>query len=220
MLAWHDENNPAQLLWEQIQVFAQAPRAHGIYAVDFRTLLALRQGEIAQQEQYLSAFWPVLEKEVGHYARIGGDKEELHQEAALALWEAAFQYQPTRHRTTVENFVRNHIHRKVRQTYLKSVAHYAQHQSIGTEEQKLYHIFDQDLNAVDMRTDLQTAFRQLNEKDQTVLATFVQLSVVDGMGIEEASRRLAHLHGGTSAKWKKTIQRLRKKWKSSLYAEP
>ncbi len=90
MLAWHDESHPAHLLWEKIQVFAQAPQTHGIYAIDFHTLLALRQGEAAAQEQYLSAFWPALEKEVGHYAHIGGDKEELHQEAILALWEAAF----------------------------------------------------------------------------------------------------------------------------------
>lgn len=53
-------------------------------------LYRLRAGDPEAQDHYVAAFWPEVDREAAHYARAGGDPEELQAGRALALWEVAF----------------------------------------------------------------------------------------------------------------------------------
>lgn len=106
-------------LWSLIVLMADADTqiAAGAWSDDL--LPALRRGHIEVEEAFVAFFWPLLQSEVRRYGRIGGEADELTGEASLALWEAAVQYRPDRHRTEFSTYVKNHLHRRVRRAYLK-----------------------------------------------------------------------------------------------------
>lgn len=208
--------DPSTLLWSKIQSYKGTASSPPAAFIDFRTLLALRRGDTWAQDLYLETFWPVLESEVRRYSGKGGDREELHQEAALALWEAAFRYDPTRHRTPIHKFVTNHIHRLVREQYVKCLRH--QQIDVLLEENRGSYAPNRDnsLHGAETRMDLQRALRKLSPREQKFLLHFVELAVDHGMGIESASRHLADREGMTMAAAKKKVQRLRHKWQNHM----
>lgn len=205
--------DPSSALWSKMAIYAKSPVFTNGDRVDYRTVVALRMGQTWAQDRYLDTFWPTLESEVRHYAHKGGDSEELRQEAALALWEAAFRYDPALHRTDVESYVKNYMHRLVRETYVKALTE-KQHQ-ISMEHYKDSHLVavDKTLDGTETEADLETALLRLSPKDQALMSRFKVLTVNHGMGLEEAARYLAVHEGGTAGAWKKKIQRLRHKWR-------
>ncbi len=211
MSALRVEWDASALLWAKILGYGGASSPHqGL--IDFRTLLALRRGQTWAQDLYLEAFWSVLESEVRRYSGRGADPEELHQEACLALWEAAFHYDPTRHRTAIHKFVANHIHRRVREQYVKSL-HFKQHQVLLEEDLGPdVPIRDNLLDEAETQIDLQRALLKLSPHERNFLHRFMELAVNQGMGIESAARQLADQERMTVAATKKKIQRLRRKW--------
>ncbi len=210
------EIDASRLLWAKIQIYAGSGPPHGVEPIDFRTILALRAGQTWAQDLYLETFWPTLEPEVRHYARKGGDREELEQDAALALWEAAFRYDPALHRTRLEVFVKNHIHRTVREHYIQSIKR--QRRQILMEDDAGVHGLksDDNLDLAETQMDVGKAFLALSPHDQRLLHRFAELTIDYGMGLEEASRFMAAHEGGTAAAWKKRIQRLRHKWREQM----
>ena len=160
MSALRAERDASTVLWLKIQSYGgTASSHHG--PIDFRTLLALRGGQTWAQDLYLETFWPVLESEVRRYVGIGGDGEELHQEAALALWEAALRYDPDRHRTQINKFVANHIHRMVREQYVKSL-HRKQHQVLLEDDLSPFaQNRDNPLDGAETQIDLHRALLKL-----------------------------------------------------------
>lgn len=213
MSACRIEVSAQDLLWSKIRIYGGSLRPPGILSVDFRTILALRVGKTWAQDLYVETFWPLLEPEVRHYAHKGGDREELQQEAALALWEAAFRYDPGRHRTRVETFVKNHIHRTVRERYIRSLKH--QQREIPIENYAGIKP-DDGLDLVETQIDVKNAMLELSRDDQNLLDRVTRLVFGHGMGLEEASRYMADHEGGTVAAWKKKIQRVRRKWRTRI----
>ncbi len=205
----------SEALWMRVQTYAGVGNSILPHGFEFKTLVQLRLGRVEAQEQYLAAFWPVLEHEVRRYSHKGGCREELQAEAALALWEAAFQYQPTVHRTSVSAFVANRIHQKVRKSYLQAV----QPQSLAflSLENVEASSVDPALSAVELKADLDSALLELPKKHQTALKQFVHLAVDRGLTLEEAAQQLTRSQGGTPSGWKKKVQRLRHQWFGQLY---
>lgn len=175
----------------------------------YPSILRLRLGDPREQERYVAYFWPYLQSEVQRYARIGGPEEELQAEGALALWEAAFQYAPSRHRTDLPDYVRNHIHRRVRQAYRKARGYQGEKVVPLT---RLAELPDHrtDLSDAEQRLDLKAAQARLEPADHQTWGLYQRLAV-SGLGPDQASQRLARDHGGTPAAWKKRIQRTRQK---------
>lgn len=217
MLTQANTPSAASILWHKIQMLSGITPPAVSAIIDFQTVLQVRSGQTLAQEQYLAVFWPVLEKEVRYYTRKGGVTEELHADGALALWEAVFQYQPSFHRTNVVTFVQNHIHRKVRESYLKSLTHNQRRLIPLDDLVSLPDVIDPALSIVELEADLNQALHCLPDSDQDVLKYFAGLVVDRGLGSEEAMQHMARQMGGTQAAWKKKIQRLRQKLANHLH---
>lgn len=201
---------------------AGGPAAPAAGSFTLPEICRLREGDPAVQERYVSQFWPEVEREAGHYARRGGDRDDLTGEGALALWEAAFHYDPRKHRTDFAGYVRNTVHRRVRRAYRRQMGFDrpverlqpqpgaaeapAAGPGAGTE-------------AVEQRLDLAGALRSLAPEQRAELGEYLAAVAAEGLAPEEAARRLASRHGRTPAAAKKRIQRARRRvadWLSAV----
>jgi DNA-directed RNA polymerase specialized sigma24 family protein len=182
----------------------------GLAGLDLPLLLRLRAGDPDAQRAYLDHFWPDLEREVRRYARRGGPADDLLGEGALALWEAAFQYDPRKHRTDVEHFVTNHVHRRVRRAYRKAMG-YDQARVVPLEQAADQPASDPGFDARADLLDLARAQAALLPAERETLHQYLGLVAGAGLGPDQAAHHLARQHGGTPAAWKKRLQRTRKK---------
>jgi DNA-directed RNA polymerase specialized sigma24 family protein len=132
-------------------------------------LPALRRGRAGAEEAFIAYFWPLVTSEARRYGRVGGDVDELMGEASLALWEAAVQYRQDHHRTTFSEYVKNHVHRRVRRAYLKGRGY------DGTPVPIPLHPNWPDTSAdplslAEWRFDLNQALRSLEHDERSALA--------------------------------------------------
>lgn len=177
-----------------------------------QTLLRLRLGDLQSQEEYLARFWPDLEREVRRYTRRGGPADELLAEGALALWEAAFAYDPRRHRTPVVDFVTNQVHRRVRQAYRQAMG-FRQPPPLPLQNVERLPADPDRFSALETRLDLERAQALLPAPDREVLRHYLPLTPLGPVG---AAACLAQRHGGTAAAWRKRLQRTRQRLRRLL----
>ena len=209
MLAPAITHRPSRALWLLLQQMrlAAAPRLVAGQAPGFETLLQLRRGVALAREEYVDWFWPEVQRQARHYARRGGPEEELVAEGALALWEAAFQYDPRRHETSVDAYVKNQVHRRIRRAYRRAMG-YTGARVVPLERAEELPAAGAPLIAVEARLDLERAQASLSPADQAVLQRWLPVA---GAGPKQAARQLARRHGGTPAAWKKRLQRTRQR---------
>jgi RNA polymerase sigma factor (sigma-70 family) len=180
-----------------------------------RQLILLRIAEDPQvAERFLQEWQPALENEVRRYGARGGPLEDLTGEANLALWEAAMQYDPQKHRTAPEHYIQNHIHRRVRTAYRDSQG-FDQPEQAPAEALDRIARHDEQLHAVEQQADLTRAVGQLEPAEQDQFHRYAALAL-SGMGPDEAARAMAATDGASFAAAKKRLERLRKKVKSHL----
>lgn len=150
----------------------------------------LRRGATFIQEAFITHFWPLVEGEASHYGRLGGEIDDLKGEAALALWEAALSYSPGRHRTSLANYVKNQIHRRVRRAYLAQRGYNSGlivvPLPIEAADQK-----DSSLSLTEWSLDLKKAFQSLSDHDRAALQG---LSRHQGQSSRERKRRQRARH--------------------------
>lgn len=182
--------------------------------VDLRTLVSIRLGRIQEIESFLGSWEPVLAEEARRYARRGGPEEDLRAEGALALWEAALQYDPSRHRTAPEQYIRNHIHRRVRSAYGRAVG-FGQPREIRLDLVMPLQATESGYSQADHSVDLSTAMAGLGTEEQKHLKEYLALAS-GGAGPDEAARMLSDGNGESFAAWKKRIERLRRKLRDRL----
>lgn len=208
------QRNAQKRLWDLIKrllLRGTVPRLWaGLSTPGFGTLIRVRLGDERAQQEYLAFFWPEVEQEARRYASRGGSREDLAGEGALALWEAAFRYDPSRHRTDLPAFVRNHVHRSVRRAYRKAMG-YDQAKVVPLETMDRAPVSEDGYGAAETRFDLEQARAKLGEQERAALGEYLSLVRTGGAGPDQAAGELARRHGGTSAAWKKRLQRTRRK---------
>lgn len=182
--------------------------------LSLRQLIQLRLGDQQAYEAYIHEWLPVVETEAHRYALRGGAEADLAAEGALALWEAALQYDPQRHRTTPERYICNHIHRQVRRAYRKSQG-FAGPKLVPVESLAEHARPDESFTAAEQRADMAQALRQLKPAEQMQFRRYLGLSLA-GLGPDEAARTLAAEQQESFAACKKRIERLRRKMKTQL----
>jgi len=179
-----------------------------------RDLIRIRLGEEPVRAAFVEAWQHVLENEVAHYARRGGPAEELQAEGALALWEAALQYDPQVHRTTPERYIHNHIHRRIRSAYREAQG-FDRPDLIPLEWAPVQVSSDGAFAASEQQADLDAAVGALRPAEQEQFSQYMGLAL-SGMGPDEAARVLAARHGDSFAACKKRLERLRRRVRSRL----
>lgn len=181
-------------------------------AVDLRLLLAVRDGNAEAQEAYVRGLWPEVERNAGYYAARGGAREDLAAEGALALWEAAFGYDPHRHRSDPESFVRNQIHRRVRRAYRQALGFaLGEVMVVPLDADAPLAGAEDGFVDVEARIDLARGLSHLSERDRLLIADYLSLVEEQGLGPEEAAGRIAAEAGRSKAAVKKQVQRARRR---------
>lgn len=183
-------------------------------AVSLRDLLRIRMGEPVVVESYLSDWMPVIEAEVRWYAARGGPAEELQAEGALALWEAALQYDPQTHRSAPARYIHNHIHRRVRKAYRDSRG-FDRPAAVPLELVPAQARPDEGYAASEQKADLEAAVQHLGPAEQEQFRTYLGLAL-SGMGPDEAARVVSARYGTTFEAGKKRLERLRRRVKEKL----
>lgn len=126
----------------------------------------LRRGRIEVQEAFVAHFWPQIAAESRRYGRVGGDRDDLMGEGALALWESVFGYRPARHRTTFSEYVQNAVHQRMRRAYQKQL-----HRDQPLDERTLERTgtLDGDLAAAEWALDIARAVERLSADERKAL---------------------------------------------------
>ncbi len=155
-------------LWSRIQCHQSFGGSDPRQSWRDELLPDLRRGVAIVQEVFIAYFWPVVEGEASHYGRLGGDFDDLKGEAALALWEAALLFSPGQHRTSFANYVKNHIHRRVRRAYIAQRG-YQGGLSVVPLPVDAADLKDNPLSLAEWSLDLKAAFQSLSERDQAAL---------------------------------------------------
>lgn len=172
-------------------------------------LYRLRGGDPAAAEAFVAFFWPELEREAAHYARRGGEYDDLLGEGALALWEAAFAYDPHRHRTRPDEYVMRAVHQRVRRAYRRQMGF---DRPPAGEIPAEHPAPDDPAARVEQRVDLAAALRRLAPAQQAELRHYLRAVAGEGLGPEAAARSVASAAGGGSpAAVKKRLQRTRRR---------
>jgi RNA polymerase sigma factor (sigma-70 family) len=183
-------------------------------AVTIRQLVRIRLQDEAAREAYLRQWLPVVEREARRYANLGGLADDLTAEGALALWEAALQYDPQRHHTAPERYIHNQIHRRVRQGYQAAMGFRGlKVVPVETVEREARH--EEGFAAAERQADLARAVEGLRAGEQAEFQAYLRLAL-SGMGPDEAARALAVRQGESFAACKKRIERLRRKVRGRL----
>ncbi len=160
-LAMHVFNNS---FWAGLVARASSEDAHTL-AWDDSLLPELRRGHLQVQESFVHAFWPVVEAEARRYGSLGGDREDLTGEGALALWESATAYRPSQHRTTFTTYVRNHIHQRVRRAYLAYRGHHGPERTVPLHPD-FVDSRDESLSLAEWHVDISAAAQSLSDDDR------------------------------------------------------
>lgn len=191
------------------QTFMTAGAPESVWPL--RQLQAVRLGHHEAVEAYVSTFWPVVEREAHRYARLGGSYEDLSGEAALALWEAAMSYDPRRLRSSLNKYVSNMIHQRVRRAYVKE-RHWRQHQEGLPQDLP---VEERALSRWEAHRDLKEARSQLSSGDQ---ALFDQWSALqrEGLSDMQIAQRLACRENTYPSTMQKRWQRLRHRLRNIL----
>ena len=207
--------DPGHELWRVICAAAgpsEETRRRPRPAVDLRLLLRVRGGDPEAQEAYVEGLWPEVERNAGYYGARGGSRDDLVSEGALALWEAAFSYDPHRHRSDAESFVRSQIHRRVRRAYRAALG-YSQGgvpvQPLGDDDAPP--AAEEGFGDVETRIDLAQGLVHLSERERGLISAYLSLVEKGGLGSEEAVARIAAAAGMTRAAVKKRVQRARRR---------
>ncbi|HYG56869.1 MAG TPA: sigma-70 family RNA polymerase sigma factor [Symbiobacteriaceae bacterium] len=175
-----------------------------------RQLVLVRLHDEAARESLVQEWMPVVEAEARRHARQGGPADDLQAEGALALWEAALQYDPQRHRTAPERYIHNHIHRRVRRAY---------REAMGFD--RPLHLLpdtgapDRRFEAAERAMDLHRAMESLKPVERDHLTHYLRLTLA-GLGPDEAARTLARRHGESFAATKKRMARIRRKLREKV----
>jgi RNA polymerase sigma factor (sigma-70 family) len=182
--------------------------------LNWRLLVQIRLGDEPARHAFLEAWGPVVDQEVRRYAAKGGDPEELAAEGYLALWEAANQYDPQRHKTSPERYIANHIHKRIRRRY-RAEAGYTGPVPLPLEAAEPQPHFERRFVQIEQRLDLAAAVGALPAVERATLDRYLRLAE-GGLGPDEAARVLARQEGGSFAAWKKRLERLRRKVRERL----
>lgn len=180
----------------------------------WRWLIQIRMGDEEARRTFVEAWGPVIDQEVQRYAAKGGDGDELAAEGALALWEAATQYDPQRHKTSPERYIANHLHWRVRRRF-REEAGYTRPAAVPLHLVELPPRTDERFSAIEQRLDLAAVVEALAPTEQAAFARYLQFAG-RGLGPDEAARMLAHQEGGSFAAWKKRLERVRHKVREYL----
>jgi RNA polymerase sigma factor (sigma-70 family) len=182
--------------------------------VSMRQLVLVRTGDEAARQELLETWLPLVGQEARRYARTGGPEEELAQEGALALWEAALQYDPQRHRTAPERYLHNAIHRRVRRDYREAMG-YAGEKLVPVETLEQEKVSEAGYGAAERHADLAGALAALKPAEREQFEQYLGLALA-GMGPDEAARAMASQAGGSFAANKKRLERIRRRVKERL----
>lgn len=179
-----------------------------------RDLIRIRLGEQLVREAYVEAWQPVIAEEVRRYARRGGSEDDLRGEGALALWEAALQYDPQVHRTSPERYIHNHVHRRIRTAYRESQG-FDRPALVPLEWAPPQARPDEAFAASEQRADLHAAVNELRTVEREQFSHYMGLAL-SGMGPDEAARVVAARSGDSFAACKKRLERIRRRVRNRL----
>jgi hypothetical protein len=202
---------PFRLLWTLIEtaLLGAPPRASATMAAADPALTWLwrvRSGDLPAQREYIGRYWSTVEEEAVRYARRGGPLDDLRGEGALALWEAAFTYDPKHHRTNLDRYVENRIHQRVRRAYVAAMGYEDGARVTRLTDDIVQHGMHEDpaLSTIEWLHDVTRAADELAAEDRAVILTVVR-EATDG------SRSDA-----SSARERKRLQRARRRLRKKL----